>query len=783
MTGLLRFWKQGDVRHFYDLKQELGKGTFSVVRLGINKKTGKKSAIKIINKKITNIETKQMLETEINILQRVDHPNVIGLQSMYETKTHLFLVMEYVEGGELFDRIIERGCFSEKDAANIIRQILEAVKYLHSLGVVHRDLKPENVLCATKEALDVKIADFGLSKILDGDNKQVLQTCCGTPSYAAPELLLCEGYAEPVDTWAVGVILYTLLSGCLPFFGETHTELFERILAGAFSFPDPEWTNISESAKSLVSSLLTANPNKRLTADQALKHPWILGATGTQLSGLTERMEKIRISRKASTLRERYNAAAPQSVLGPQMFDSVSADEAHENKAPTRPIDSTRSALVWEDERDWKLMSKGTKVVKYNKDQFILKEGNINRDFYRVKSGSVRVEKKRGDNSAVTLMKMGKNMMFGEISMLQSSGMITASVVADEETELHQVNVVQLKELFKTEHELAERFFRELALKQAQRLTQARQRIEEILERESASVRSARASEARAQSQSFQPTVNSHVAQFSKTFGLEETCFVAVPCRWKRTLLHAGMLYISEKNICGTYSFFALKTKHVIPYSAITQVEGSNLELRFTWINNKKPIKASVMLQTEEEFKLVMENVESLWKEMRPRENSEKVLLTSIANPLTNSQVTEVDQSLSDALTADDWKLILEKSKQYVFRKNQVVIREGDSSPQNLYQLAHGRCRVEQQRPEDDSVVTLGILQSGETFGEISFLQDSQITASVVADEDGVEIYVIEGDYLNDIFNEHPGIPGRFYKYLATLISNRLHHREIDILS
>eukprot|EP01103_Thecamoeba_quadrilineata_P010526 TRINITY_DN229_c0_g1_i1.p1 TRINITY_DN229_c0_g1~~TRINITY_DN229_c0_g1_i1.p1 ORF type:complete len:795 (+),score=201.82 TRINITY_DN229_c0_g1_i1:271-2385(+) len=704
---------------------------------------------------------------------------------MYETKTHLFLVMEYVEGGELFDRIIERGCFSEKDAANIIRQILEAVKYLHTLGIVHRDLKPENVLCATKEALDVKIADFGLSKILDNDNKQVLQTCCGTPSYAAPELLLCEGYAEPVDIWAVGVILYTLLSGCLPFFGETHTELFERILAGAFSFPDPEWTNISESAKSLVTALLTANPKKRLTAEKALKHPWILDATGTQLNGLTERLDKIKISRKASTLRERYHAPTPQSVLGPQLFDAASADiKSHDNGGSSRPIDSSRSALVWEDERDWELMSRGTKLVKFSKDQFILKEGNVNRDFYRIKNGTVRVEKKRGDGPSVTLMKMGKNMMFGEISMLQSSGMITASVVADDETELYQVNVLQLKKLFETEHELAERFFRELALKQAQRLSQARQRIEEILERESLTTRKARENHARTQS-FIQPNLNSRIAGFAKTFGLDEICFAAVPCRWKRTLLHAGMLYISEKNICATYSFFALKTKHVIPYTAITQLEGSNLELRFTWISNKKPLKASVMMQTEEDYKLVMDNVEHLWKEMRPRENSTTVLLTSsIQNPLVMSQnVTEVDQSLSDALTADDWKLILDKSKQYVFKKNQIVIREGDSSPQNLYQLAHGRCRVEQQRPEDDSVAILGVLQSGETFGEISFLQDSQITASVVADEDGVEVYVIEGDYLNDIFNEHPGIPGRFYKYLATLIANRLHHREIDILS
>jgi len=191
-------------------------------------------------------------------------------------------------------------------------------------------------------------------------------------------------------------------------------------------------------------------------------------------------------------------------------------------------------------------------------------------------------------------------------------------------------------------------------------------------------------------------------------------------------------------------------------------------------------------MQTEDEFKQLIEMATTIWKEVNPKgafSSASNMLTSQLSMSPMNLQMTEVDQALSDALTADDWKLLLDKCKQIIYEKNAIVIRQGDQSSQNLYQLAYGRCRVEQQRPEDDSVQVLGLINAGETFGEISFLQNSQITASVVADADRVEIYVIEGDYLNEIFNEHPAVPGRFYKYLATLISNRLHHREIEILS
>jgi hypothetical protein len=230
-------------------------------------------------------------------------------------------------------------------------------------------------------------------------------------------------------------------------------------------------------------------------------------------------------------------------------------------------------------------------------------------------------------------------------------------------------------------------------------------------------------------------------------------------------------------------TFFALKSKTVIPFDSVTSLDVSDKDLEIKiGCKKQKQAKHIFQLQSKDEFKTTFELLESLWANFGQKSSSAN-LMASSSQMLTVGQSIEVDQSLSDALTADDWKLILDKSKQFIYNKNDVVIKQGDQSPQNLYQLAHGRCRVEQVRPEDDSVHVVGVINSGETFGEISFLQNSQITASVVADDDRVEIYVIEGDHLNEIFNDYPAVPGRFYKYLATLISNRLHNREMEILN
>jgi len=239
-----------------------------------HKVTGQKYAIKIIDRQAMGDTNEVALQREIAIMQKVNHPNVIALRSVFEDKKHVYLVMELVTGGELFDKIVERGNYSEADAADLTRVIVEGIGYLHSLGIAHRDLKPENLLLRNKNtATEVKIADFGLSRMIN--EQAMMKTACGTPTYVAPEVLTNTGYVPGVDMWSIGVIAYILLCGFPPFYGDTIPEMFEQIMAGKFDYPNEYWGNISKNAKDLISQLLVVDTKKRLTAEQALLHPWL----------------------------------------------------------------------------------------------------------------------------------------------------------------------------------------------------------------------------------------------------------------------------------------------------------------------------------------------------------------------------------------------------------------------------------------------------------------------------------------------------------------------------
>jgi len=267
--------KNVKIEDVYDMKKDLGSGAFSIVKLAVHKKTKETRAVKMIDKDAIK-EKKEMLEREVDILKRIQHPNIIAVVEIYETSRYLYLVMELAIGGELFDSIVSRGKYSEKDAARIVAQVANACAYLHSIGIVHRDLKPENLLLETKDPDSrVKLADFGLSKMMEASS--ILQTACGTPGYVAPEVLLGEGYNQEVDVWSTGVIMYILLCGFPPFYAENNSKLFEKIMAGTYSFPSPYWDKISSSAKDLIKCMLVVDPKKRYSSAQVLEHAWIKG--------------------------------------------------------------------------------------------------------------------------------------------------------------------------------------------------------------------------------------------------------------------------------------------------------------------------------------------------------------------------------------------------------------------------------------------------------------------------------------------------------------------------
>ncbi|XP_033213576.1 calcium/calmodulin-dependent protein kinase type 1 isoform X2 [Belonocnema kinseyi] len=299
--------KSPSVDEKYTLKELLGTGAFSEVRLAESKdKPGQMFAVKIIDKKALKGK-EDSLENEIKVLRRLKHPNIVQLLETFEDKHKVYLVMELVTGGELFDRIVEKGSYTEKDASGLIRQVLEAVDYMHEQGVVHRDLKPENLLYySPDEDSKIMISDFGLSKMEDSG---IMATACGTPGYVAPEVLAQKPYGKAVDVWSIGVISYILLCGYPPFYDENDANLFAQILKGEFEFDSPYWDDISDSAKDFIHRLMCVNVEERYTCKQALAHPWISGnaASNKNIHGTVS--EQLKKNFAKSRWKQAYHAA------------------------------------------------------------------------------------------------------------------------------------------------------------------------------------------------------------------------------------------------------------------------------------------------------------------------------------------------------------------------------------------------------------------------------------------------------------------------------------------
>uniref|UniRef100_A0A674MV25 Calcium/calmodulin dependent protein kinase I n=1 Tax=Takifugu rubripes TaxID=31033 RepID=A0A674MV25_TAKRU len=278
------------------------------VVLAEEKRTQRLVAIKCIPKKA--LEGKENnIENEIAVLHRIKHPNIVSLEDIFESTSHLYLVMQLVSGGELFDRIVEKGFYTERDASQLIHQILDAVKYLHDMGIVHRDLKPENLLYySMDEDSKIMISDFGLSKI-EGSGS-VMSTACGTPGYVAPEVLAQKPYSKAVDCWSIGVISYILLCGYPPFYDENDAKLFEQILKAEYEFDSPYWDDISDSAKDFICHLMEKEPSKRYTCDQALQHPWISGDTALDKNIHESVSAQIKKNFAKSKWKQAFNATA-----------------------------------------------------------------------------------------------------------------------------------------------------------------------------------------------------------------------------------------------------------------------------------------------------------------------------------------------------------------------------------------------------------------------------------------------------------------------------------------
>uniref|UniRef100_A0A663LNH7 calcium/calmodulin-dependent protein kinase n=1 Tax=Athene cunicularia TaxID=194338 RepID=A0A663LNH7_ATHCN len=300
------------------------RGAFSVVRRCVKKSSSQEYAAKIINTKKLSARDHQKLEREARICRLLKHPNIVRLHDSISEEGFHYLVFDLVTGGELFEDIVAREYYSEADASHCIHQILESVNHIHQHDIVHRDLKPENLLLASKcKGAAVKLADFGLAIEVQGE-QQAWFGFAGTPGYLSPEVLRKDPYGKPVDIWACGVILYILLVGYPPFWDEDQHKLYQQIKAGAYDFPSPEWDTVTPEAKNLINQMLTINPAKRITADQALKHPWV--CQRSTVASMMHRQETVECLRKFNA-RRKLKGAILTTMLVSRNFS-----------APTSPI-------------------------------------------------------------------------------------------------------------------------------------------------------------------------------------------------------------------------------------------------------------------------------------------------------------------------------------------------------------------------------------------------------------------------------------------------------------
>mmetsp|Transcript_12525 Transcript_12525/g.21091 ORF Transcript_12525/g.21091 Transcript_12525/m.21091 type:complete len:316 (-) Transcript_12525:53-1000(-) len=287
----MQYHKEEKIRDHYKLEEELGRGSFAIVKRAVHRTTGAKCAVKIIDRQSLGDDDEMALQLEVEILSQMDHPNVVRLTEIYDEGDVLYLVMELMGGGELFDRIVEKESYSEKEAAETIRPIVDAIRYCHEQNIIHRDLKPENLLYSSgDEKAVIKISDFGLARFVQNE---FATTACGTPGYVAPEIIEGKGYGKEVDYWSIGIILYIMLCGFPPFYDDDNATLFKAISSCDYEFPAPYWDKVSDSAKELIKAILVKEPSQRLTADQIMEHPWIKGE-GNSTGNLSEVPEKIK---------------------------------------------------------------------------------------------------------------------------------------------------------------------------------------------------------------------------------------------------------------------------------------------------------------------------------------------------------------------------------------------------------------------------------------------------------------------------------------------------------
>lgn len=328
-----------ECEHHYKMGRTLGQGSFATVKLALEIANGKKWAIKIIKRSALTVDDAESLKSEMTVIQKLNHPNIVAVHEIFDAPHFCYIVMECMTGGEMFDRIISKEHYSEAEARVAAFQILSAIDYCHDQKVVHRDLKPENLLYSSPDNDAVlKLADFGLAKIVKPH--ELMHNQCGTPGYVAPEVLTsttAHGYGFECDLWSIGVIIYILICGFPPFYDDDTDVLFSYIANAQFEYLSPYWDDVSPDVKDLINHLLVADPLQRYTAKQALQHSWI-----TRSDHSNDHLASTSAQLKKYNTRRRFRGA----IRAVQMSNMLRKLHPHVEPAAKEAITGTESSMT-----------------------------------------------------------------------------------------------------------------------------------------------------------------------------------------------------------------------------------------------------------------------------------------------------------------------------------------------------------------------------------------------------------------------------------------------------
>ncbi|XP_064594551.1 serine/threonine-protein kinase 33-like isoform X2 [Liolophura sinensis] len=352
------------IEESYSIGEKLGQGTFGKVYAATHKDTKVKWAIKSVNKEKAGGPAIKLLEREVAILKRVNHEHIIRLNEVFETAEKMFLVMELCQGGELADELKKRGYFSESDTKNLMQKLASAISYLHKNDIVHRDLKLENILLSQNpndptDKLHIKVTDFGLSVVKGGaGHENMMQAFCGTPIYMAPEILDNRSYSQQCDVWAMGVIMYLLLTGRPPFTAKDDDTLYELIKKGEVDFSDELWVTVSDDAQNIIVGMLNVDPAHRLTAHEVLDHSWFTGQkreTRNALALMKEWKDELRLESQQPTDSSAINGESADTseaeypnvpldttdTTEPKVETEKTESESHQSESTLKPGNSS----------------------------------------------------------------------------------------------------------------------------------------------------------------------------------------------------------------------------------------------------------------------------------------------------------------------------------------------------------------------------------------------------------------------------------------------------------